>query len=452
MDEIREVIQMDTNATYFFVGIKGTGMSSLALILHDKGCKVTGSDIDKYTFTQRGLEQAGIKILPFNADNIQPGMIVVAGNAFNDDQEEIARAKELGLKIMRYPEVVEMIVEETTSIGIAGAHGKTSTTGLLAHVLSGVSPTSYLVGDGSGKGTPDARFFVFEADEYRRHFVAYHPDYTIMTNIDFDHPDYFTGIDDVCDAFETLARQTKKGIFAWGEDDNLRKLNANVPVYYYGTKDNDDFIATNVKRTTTGSSFDVYFHDQFLGNFETHLFGEHNVLNTLAVIAVSYFEKIDLGKVKQELLTFKGVKRRFTEKTVSDMVIIDDYAHHPHEIRATLDAARQQYPNKKLIAVFQPHTFTRTIALMDDFAKSLNIADQVYLTDIFGSIRENSGKVSAADLGKKISKGGTVLKLDNMSPLLDYHNAVVIFMGAGDIQKYERVYEQLLSELSLNKN
>lgn len=443
---------MDMDATYFFVGIKGTGMSSLALILHDKGCKVMGSDIDKYTFTQRGLEQAGIKILPFNADNIKPGMIIVAGNAFNDDQEEIARAKEMGLKVMRYPEVVEMIIEETTSIGVAGAHGKTSTTGLLAHVMSGVSPTSYLVGDGSGKGTPDARFFVFEADEYRRHFVAYHPDYTIMTNIDFDHPDYFTGIDDVCDAFETLVRQTKKGIFAWGEDKNLRKLNANVPIYYYGTEGNDDFVAKNIKRTTTGSSFDVYFHDQFLGNFETHLFGEHNVLNTLAVIAVSYFEKIDLGKVKQELLTFKGVKRRFTEKTVADMVIIDDYAHHPHEIRATLDAARQQYPNKKLIAVFQPHTFTRTIALMDDFAKSLNIADQVYLTDIFGSIRENSGNVSSADLGKKITKGGEVLKLDNMSPLLDYHDAVVIFMGAGDIQKYERVYEQLLSELSLNKN
>ena len=248
---------MDMDATYFFVGIKGTGMSSLALILHDKGCKVMGSDIDKYTFTQRGLEQAGIKILPFNADNIKPGMIIVAGNAFNDDQEEIAKAKEMGLKVMRYPEVVEMIIEETTSIGVAGAHGKTSTTGLLAHVMSGVSPTSYLVGDGSGKGTPDARFFVFEADEYRRHFVAYHPDYTIMTNIDFDHPDYFTGIDDVCDAFETLARQTKKGIFAWGEDKNLRKLNANVPIYYYGTEDNDDFVAKNIKRTTTGSNAQV---------------------------------------------------------------------------------------------------------------------------------------------------------------------------------------------------
>lgn len=443
---------MDMNTTYFFVGIKGTGMSSLALILHDKGCKVMGSDIDKYTFTQQGLEKAGIKILSFSPDNIKEGMTIVAGNAFGDDQEEIKRAREMGLKVLRYPETVENIIEETTSIGVAGAHGKTSTTGLLSHVLGGVAPTSYLVGDGSGKGVPNARFFVFEADEYRRHFVAYHPDYAIMTNIDFDHPDYFTGIDDVRDAFETFARQTKKGIFVWGEDENLRKIKADVPIYYYGTKENDDFRAVNIKRTTKGSSFDVYKHDEFLGNYEIPLFGEHNVLNSLAVIAVSYMEKVDQDEIRRELKNFEGVKRRFSEKRVSDMVIIDDYAHHPTEIKATLDAARQQYPDKKIIAVFQPHTFSRTIALMDDFAKSLSLADKVYLTPIFSSIREHNGKVSSADLGKKIAKGGEVINMDNMSPLLDFHNDVVVFMGAGDIQKYEIEYEKLLSNLSLRKN
>lgn len=443
---------MDMNTTYFFVGIKGTGMSSLALILHDKGCKVMGSDIDKYTFTQQGLEKAGIKILSFSPDNIKEGMTIVAGNAFGDDQEEIKRAREMGLKVLRYPETVEKIIEETTSIGVAGAHGKTSTTGLLSHVLGGVAPTSYLVGDGSGKGVPNARFFVFEADEYRRHFVAYHPDYAIMTNIDFDHPDYFTGIDDVRDAFETFARQTKKGIFVWGEDENLRKIKADVPIYYYGTKENDDFRAVNIKRTTKGSSFDVYKHDEFLGNYEIPLFGEHNVLNSLAVIAVSYMEKVDQDEIRRELKNFQGVKRRFSEKRVSDMVIIDDYAHHPTEIKATLDAARQQYPDKKIIAVFQPHTFSRTIALMDDFAKSLSLADKVYLTPIFSSIREHNGKVSSADLGKKIAKGGEVINMDNMSPLLDFHNDVVVFMGAGDIQKYEIEYEKLLSNLSLRKN
>lgn len=443
---------MNMDTTYFFVGIKGTGMSSLALILKDKGCKVAGSDIDKYTFTQRGLEQAGIEVLPFSAQNIKEGMTIVKGNAFGEDHEEIKRAKELGLKVQTYPETVEMLVTETTSIGVAGAHGKTSTSGLLAHVLSGVAPTSFLVGDGTGKGISTSRFFVFEADEYRRHFVAYHPDYTIMTNIDFDHPDYFTGIDDVCDAFETLARNTKKGIFAYGEDKHLRKLKYDVPVHFYGTEADDEFRAENIKRTTKGSTFDVYHFDEFVGSYQIPMFGEHNVLNSLAVIAVAYFEKVDQDEIKRELLTFKGVKRRFSEKRVADMVIIDDYAHHPAEIKATLDAARQQYPDKKIIAVFQPHTFSRTIALMDEFAASLNLADKVFLTEIFSSIREKDGKVSAKDLGAKITKGGAILSMDNMSPLLDFHDDVVVFMGAGDITKYEHVYEELLSNLSLKNN
>lgn len=443
---------MNKDTTYFFVGIKGTGMSSLALLLHDKGLKVMGSDIEKYTFTQRGLEQAGIKLLPFDPKNIQPNMTIIAGNAFGPDHPELKQAKEMNLPIVTYPEMVEQIIEETTSIAVAGAHGKTSTSGLLSHVLSGVSPTSYLVGDGSGKGVANARFFIVEADEYRRHFVAYHPDYTIMTNIDFDHPDYFKNIDDVVAAFETLASQTKKGIFAWGEDKHLRKLKSPVPVHYYGTSEDDEFYAKNIKRTTKGSNFDVYRRDEFLGNFTTPLFGEHNVLNSLAVIAVAYFEKEDLNEIKRELDNFKGVKRRFSEKKVADMVIIDDYAHHPSEIKATLDAARQKYPNKEIIAVFQPHTFSRTIALMDEFASSLNLADKVYLTPIFSSIREHDGHVSAEDLGKKIAKGGTVLHLDNLSPLLDYHDAVIVFMGAGDVPKYENAYAELVSHLEPKTN
>lgn len=440
----------NTDTTYYFVGIKGSGMASLALILHDRGDRVEGSDIEQYTFTQRPLEQAGIKIYGFNPDNLHAGLTVIAGNAFPDTHPEIVRAKELGLTVVRYHEFLGQLMKGYTSIGIAGAHGKTSTTGLLSHVLSGIAPTSYLIGDGTGKGTPNSRFFVFEADEYRRHFLAYHPDYAVMTNIDFDHPDYYKGIDDVYSAFETFAGQVGKAIFAWGDDPELRKLTAKVPVYYYGVNDTDDIQARNVKRTTKGSNFDVYIHDEFIGNFEIQLFGEHNVLNSLAVIAVAHFEKVDMDDLRKELLSFQGVKRRFSERKVADMTIIDDYAHHPSEIKATIDAARQKYPDKELIAVFQPHTFTRTIALMDDFAKSLNLADKVYLTNIFGSAREKTGDVSSADLGAKITKGGEVLTLNNMSPLLDYHDAVAIFMGAGDVQKYEREYETLLSNTSLN--
>ncbi|GEO58161.1 UDP-N-acetylmuramate--L-alanine ligase [Companilactobacillus bobalius] len=437
---------------YHFVGIKGTGMSALALILKDLGYEVQGSDIDKYTFTQRGLEQAGIKILPFDENNIHEGLTIVKGNAFSNDQVEIKKANDMHLKVVTYPELVGTLVSDYTSIGIAGSHGKTSTTGLLAHTLSGIAKTSYLIGDGTGKGIKDAKFFVFEADEYRRHFLAYSPDYLIITNIDFDHPDYFFGgINDVVDAFESEARKTKKGIFIWGEDKHAKSIKADTPIYTYGLDESDYIRATNIQRTVKGSSFDVSIDGENIGNFQVPLFGEHNVLNSLAVIGVGHMEKLDHALINRELQTFSGVKRRFSEKKVADQVIIDDYAHHPQEIKATIDAARQKYPDKKIVAVFQPHTYTRTLALMDDFAKSLDMADEVYLTNIFGSIREAHGDITSKDLGDKIHKGGKVLTLDNMSPLLEYHNTVMIFMGAGDVQKYETAYEQLLSTLNPNQ-
>ncbi|HCR5002084.1 UDP-N-acetylmuramate--L-alanine ligase [Enterococcus faecium] len=438
------------NKLYHFVGIKGSGMSSLALVLHEQGLNVQGSDIEKYFFTQRDLEKANITILPFNADNVKPGMTIIAGNAFPDSHEEIQRAKELGLEVIRYHDFIGHFIQNYTSIAVTGSHGKTSTTGLLSHVLSGVRPTSYLIGGGTGHGDPQAEFFSFEACEYRRHFLAYSPDYAIMTNIDFDHPDYYTSIDDVFTAFQTMAGQVKKAIFAYGDDAYLRKLKANVPIYYYGVTENDDIQARNIERTTSGSAFDVYHGDEFVGHFTVPAFGKHNILNALGVIAVAYFEKLDLKEVAEEMLTFPGVKRRFSEKIVADMTVVDDYAHHPAEIKATIDGARQKYPDKEIIAVFQPHTFTRTIALMDEFAEALDLADKVYLCDIFGSAREEQGNVKIEDLGAKIKKGGEVIKENNVSPLLDYHDAVVIFMGAGDVQKFEQAYEKLLSSTTKN--
>ncbi|RTK70722.1 UDP-N-acetylmuramate--L-alanine ligase [Enterococcus faecalis] len=438
------------NKLYHFVGIKGSGMSSLALVLHQKGYNVQGSDVEEYFFTQRDLEKSGVPILPFNADNIDKDMIVIAGNAFPDTHEEIARAIELGAEVIRYHDFIARFIEPYTSIAVTGSHGKTSTTGLLAHVLSGINPTSYLIGDGTGHGEPDADFFAFEACEYRRHFLAYSPDYAIMTNIDFDHPDYYKSIEDVFSVFQTMAHQVKKGIFAYGDDKYLRQLESEVPVYYYGVSEEDDIQARNIQRTTEGSSFDVYHKADFVGHFVLPAFGHHNIMNALGVIAVAYFEKLDMQKVAEEMLSFKGVKRRFSEKKVSDMIIVDDYAHHPAEIKATIDGARQKYPDKEIIAVFQPHTFTRTIALMDEFAEALDLADEVFLCNIFGSARETQGEVRIEDLGEKIQKGGQVITEDNVSPLLDFENAVVVFMGAGDVQKFEQAYETLLSNTTRN--
>jgi len=420
------------------------------LILHEKGYQVQGSDVEEYFFTQRDLEKAAIKLLPFDKANIQPEMVIIQGNAFPDTHEEIIRAKELGLEVTRYHDFIGQFIQPYTSIAVTGSHGKTSTTGLLSHVLSGIRPTSFLIGDGTGHGEPDAEFFSFEACEYRRHFLAYSPDYAIMTNIDFDHPDYFHSIDDVFSAFQSMASQVKKGIFAFGDDEYLRKLEADVPIYYYGVNDNDDVQAKNIERTTQGSEFDVFIHGENIGHFVLPAFGQHNINNALSVIAVAYKEGLDMKEVAAEMLSFPGVKRRFSEKIVADMTIVDDYAHHPAEIKATIDGARQKYPDKEIIAVFQPHTFTRTIALMDEFAEALDLADHVYLCDIFGSARESRGDVKIEDLGNKIQRGGTVIKEENVSPLLDHQNAVVIFMGAGDVQKFETAYEKLLSNTTRN--
>ncbi|MCH4480652.1 UDP-N-acetylmuramate--L-alanine ligase [Staphylococcus haemolyticus] len=426
---------------YHFVGIKGAGMSSLAQIMHDLGHEVQGSDIEKYVFTEVALKNKGIKILPFNADNIKEGMVVIQGNAFPDTHEEIVKAHDLKLDVIRYHDFLGHVIDQYTSVAVTGAHGKTSTTGLLSHVMNGDKKTSFLIGDGTGMGLPASDYFAFEACEYRRHFLSYHPDYAIMTNIDFDHPDYFKDIDDVASAFQSMAHNVKKAIIAWGDDDHLRQLKADVPIYYYGLNKNDDIYADNIQITDKGTQFDVYVNGEYYDQFLSPQYGDHNIQNALAVIAISYLEKMDVNNIKEALETFGGVKRRFNETNVANQVLVDDYAHHPREISATIETARKKYPNKDIVAVFQPHTFSRTQAFLDEFATSLSKADHVYLCEIFGSIRENTGDLTIQDLINRID-GSALIEENNIDVLDQFDNAVILFMGAGDIQKLQRAYEE----------
>ncbi|MDF2854447.1 MAG: UDP-N-acetylmuramate--alanine ligase [Neobacillus sp.] len=419
-------------------------MSALAQVLHDMKFEVQGSDVEKHFFTQLALEDSGIKILPFQKENIEPGMTIIAGNAFPDTHEEIQEAMKLGLPIVRYHRFLGDFMQNFTSVAVTGAHGKTSTTGLLAHVIKGAKPTSFLIGDGTGKGEQDAKYFVFEACEYRRHFLSYFPDYAIMTNIDFDHPDYFANIDDVFSAFQEMAIQVKKGIFAHGDDEQLQKIQAKVPVLFYGFGEENDYQAKNLVKTTSGTSFDVFIRNTFYETFTIPTFGEHSVLNALAVIGLCHYETIDVSIVKAQLSSFQGVKRRFSEKTIGSQILIDDYAHHPTEIKATIDAANQKYPDREIVAVFQPHTFSRTQAFLEDFAKSLRLADKTYLCEIFGSVRENHGKLTIQDLQSRI-EGSEVLLEENTALLEKHKNSVIIFMGAGDIQKFQESYEKQLT-------
>lgn len=428
---------------YHFVGIKGSGMSALAQILHDMGLQVQGSDVEKRFFTQVALEQSGIKILPFSKENIQPGMNIIVGNAFPDTHEEVVEANALGLPVVRYHRFLGDFMKQFTSVAVTGAHGKTSTTGLLAHVMKGAKPTAYLIGDGTGRGTENAEYFAFEACEYRRHFLSYFPDYAIMTNIDFDHPDYFANVDDVFSAFQEMAWQVNKGIFACGDDEQLQKIQAKVPVVFYGFDDENDFQARNVVKTTEGTTFEVYVRNTYYNTFSIPTFGNHNILNALSVIALSHYEDLDASTVQERLMSFEGVKRRFSEKRIGEQVIIDDYAHHPTEIKATIEAARQKYPDREVVAVFQPHTFSRTQTFLNEFADSLNLADSAYLCEIFGSARENHGKLSIEDLAEKVP-GSKIISEESIEALKAHEKAVILFMGAGDVQKFQDAYEKSL--------
>lgn len=428
-----------------FTGIKGSGMSSLAQLLHDSSYRVQGSDVEKYFFTEAPLHERNIEVLPFHEDNIQEGMTVIAGNAFKDDHPELQKAHDMGLEVIRYHDFLGDYMKQFTSIGVTGTHGKTSTTGLLSHVLSGHSATSFLIGDGTGKGVEQSEYFVFEACEYKRHFLAYHPDYAIMTNVDFDHPDYFTSLDDILDAFGEMAGQVKKALIACGDDENLQKMQSRVPIVYYGLDKSNDFYAANIEKDSGGSSFDVFIRNEFYYRFTIRQAGDHAIKNALGVIALCHYENIPADVVNVQFATFEGVKRRFSVTEYKGRILVDDYAHHPTEIRATLDSARQKYPDREVVAVFQPHTFTRTAALLDQFAESLQGADHVYLCDIFSSAREQSGSLTIANLIEKIPNSRH-LKLADPSLLADHSDAVILFMGAGDIQQYLNRFKDLLAE------
>lgn len=438
---------MNTETIYHFTGIKGTGMSALALVLHGTGCKIQGSDVQEHFFTEKGLNEAGIPIFPFSEDNIAPGMTVICGNAFSDDHPEIVQAKSLGNTVIRYHEFLGEWIKKYTSVAITGSHGKTTTTGIMSHVLNDNIPTSYLIGDGTGNGASDSHYFVLEADEYRKHFIAYKPDYAIFTNIDFDHPDYYHNLEEVYDANRQFANQVKKKVIAYGDDPMLARFKDLPDIWYYGFSDEDDIVATNIEKDTNGSSFDVYIQDKFYGRFHINQFGDHNILNSTAVIAFCYFEGFPADVVHNSLGTFGGVTRRFNERTVDSNILIDDYAHHPSEIKATIQAARQEYPDRPIIGIFQPHTYSRTKALLTPFAASLSLADEVYLCNIFASAREqDKHEITSMDIATKMTTPAKHLTKETIDQLLNYHDAVLLFMGAGDVMKYADDYIAALTE------
>ncbi|MBN3527261.1 UDP-N-acetylmuramate--L-alanine ligase [Paenibacillus apiarius] len=424
-------------SSYHLIGIKGSGMSALAQMLHDLGHVIQGEDIDTAIFTQTPLEARNIPMYSFGSAPLSADMIVIASNAYGDDHPSLIRCKSLGLPIQRYHHFLGEWMKSYTSIAITGSHGKTTTTGMMVHALHSIELTCSLIGDATGRGEAGARFFIFESCEYKRHFLAYRPEIAVITNIDFDHPDYFADVEDVRHAFEEMAASVGKQLVACGDDAQVRLLRTANKMLYYGFDERNELRAAGLAIVSGGVAFDVYWRDAKLDRFTIPVYGRHNVLNALAVIGVSLTLGLDLKAIRRQMATFTGVKRRFTETEWRSNVVIDDYAHHPSEIRATLEAARSKYPGRRIVSVFQPHTFSRLERLLDDFAHSLRDADDVFLCQIFGSARERAGSVSIEHLRERIPNAQLISE-STVNSLVTYEDAVLVFMGAGDIQKYQQ--------------
>lgn len=429
---------------YYLIGIKGTGMSALAQILFDLGYEVMGSDKPDHFFTEKPLIERGIKILPFNKDNIKEDMFIVQGNAFSDTHEEVVRAKELNLKIYTYQEMVGKLTKMFNTITVAGCHGKTTTSAMLSHVLNNIVGANYLIGDGSGYAIKENNYFVLEACEYKRHFLSYTPQYAIITNIELDHIDYYKDIDDYIDAFREYANNAEKMVIACGDDQYTHMLEPKKPIFFYGLNEDNDIVARDVNYTNEGTSFDVYVEDNYYGHFDLPLFGKHMLLNSLAVIGVCYYERLDAKEVSKNLKTFKGAKRRFKEKVIGDIVTIDDYAHHPTEVKVTIKGARQKYPDKEIVAILKTHTLSRTKEMANEFAEALKLADKAYIMDV-GVDREEVGydDVTYKIIQEKVP-GCEYMSLALVDKLLKHKNAVMIFMSSKDIYVLQEKYEKLL--------
>ena len=433
---------------YYLIGIKGAGMSALALILDDLGYEVIGyDDAKEHRFTEDKLTDRGIKIYTEANDVMDSETIVVFSSAIRHDHPEMVKAAEMDLRIYEYHEMLGKLTKKFETISVSGCHGKTTTTAMLSHIIDNIDGCNYLIGDGRGHANKENKTFILESCEYRRHFLEYDPAYIIITNIELDHMDYFKNIDDMISAYQEFGSKAEKMVIVCGDNQYTHVLDLNKPVYYYGIEDDNDIQARNIEYRNDGTSFDVFIEDEYYGHFDLPLFGKHMLLNALAAIGICHYKRYDAKEVSKLLKTFKGAERRFKETFIGNNVIIDDYAHHPTEVAVTIKSARQKYPDKKLIAVFKAHTFSRVLDFKDEFVRALNLADKAYVMDI-NYDREDPKDFPGVDAYTIINDldNGEYIEHGMADKLMEYDNAVILFMSSKEIYILEDEYKKKLEE------
>lgn len=415
-------------------------MSALATIMQDCGHVVTGSDVEKQFFTDEKLKEKNIKVGKFT-DQIESDVdLVILGNAFKDDHDQVLQAKELGIPVKRYYAYLnEFANTHKHSIAIAGTNGKTTTTSMSVSMLRDKQP-SYLIGDGNGFGNSDSDTFIFEACEYKNTFYNYHPEYAIINNVEMDHPDFFKDLDDVINTFQNFANNANNVIVNMDDKPSLKLVENGNKFHYFSINNSEaNLYMKNIDKSAEGFAFELIYNQESLGNFTLPFYGDHMIQNTLSSLLVGLLIGEKIEDLIAGLSTFGGAKRRFEKYLLDearDNWMIDDYAHHPTAIELTIDAVRQQYPDHQLTVIFQPHTYSRTIEFLDGFANTLVAADNVMLLPIFGSIREAKGEITIDVLKDKVKEINAEKLIEDLD-VIDINNSkqIICLLGAGDIDK-----------------
>lgn len=421
-------------------------MSTLAQILYDLGNEVSGYDDAKgHKFTQDGLEKRNIPIYYDHDHEIDKDTIVTYSVAFKEDHEEMKRVRKLGLTVKKYSELMGDVINMFETIGVSGTHGKTTTSSLIRHLLEETVGCNYFIGAGDGYADKKNKYFVVESDEFNRHFTDYHPAYSIITNIEAEHLECYKDIDDIRNTFEIFANQTKKLVVANGDNAEVRKINYKTKVMFYGFNDNNDIVIKNMKLLETGSVFDLYINNELFGHFDIPLYGKHMVANAAAAITIAKELGLTVEKIHELLETFHNAKRRFAETKIGNCVIIDDYAHHPTEIKVTLEAVKQKYPKKRLVVVFVPNTYSRTKDFKNEFVEAFNIADKTYLTEIdCNRERQEDYPGITSHIIVDNLKNGDMISIDTIDKLKDEKDSVVCFMSCAYVDNLIDSFKNLI--------
>jgi UDP-N-acetylmuramate--alanine ligase len=428
------------------VGIGGTGLSAIARVLKQRGDVVTGSDRTRSIYAE-ALEALGVPIrYEHRAENVEGADLVVASSAVPDDNVELQAARSAGIPVLRRSEFLGDLTAGQKTIAVAGTHGKTTTTGLIAWLLTQAEmDPSFIVGGTLSNFDANARagggdYFVIEADEYDRMFLGLEPAIAVITNVEHDHPDCYPTFESFRRAFAEFASRVQDLIVVCKDDPGAASLPLPaIECVRYGLNADADWYAEEIRSNAVGGSdFLVLRRGETLGLMRTRLPGPHNVLNTLAALIVGDHLGLDFKDMRETLTEFLGVGRRFEIiGEAAGVTVVDDYAHHPTEIKATLRGARQQFPDAEIWAVYQPHTFSRIRALLPDFAHAFDDCDHLIVTDIFASREQADGSIDSRTLVETIEHPD-VRYIPRLEAAADYllervkGGSLVLTLSAGD--------------------